>query len=705
MAVDTDLWIARMQGEVLKRFTLGITTHNEEATILSLLDSLMQLSTSEIDIILYDDCSTDNMKSLVEAHPISRRANFKSHFSDTNYGTPSPGRTYIGRNALTEYVILIDGDDFIDIEALRHFMAQAPYGYDLILAPYKVRTRLIPIVGCNKGPLSINSATVARLLSGIGGRAYRTALLAEFGPDEIKGRSDDVRLNMRILLSGSRDIYYIPDAVFYVIEKSRKSRFAKNILVEELYKRVEDYIILQGRYNIDDYYLWSLKKNLTGVVRADIELQRAEKNALLASLDKIFSFQVKRIVFLVADISAIGGIPNRIKKVLACSDEEQVEFLAISRHNANGYRHCRSFTDADLGDDLIEMCRHWNQSDTVFVTANNVLKIFPKPFQRVVSKFPLIYMCSGQLSFFVQDSTILSDCEYVNEFKASAIISLSDMDINFQKQLGIHGQRKGFLPVEVRAENDYSTSKNVFPGYVGRVDFAAKGCDRLIEVAEAFRENGLPPIQFFTTAAKNPPDYLAFRQMIVDRGLENQFEFTLECSDHQQIFRQISVLLLPSRKESFGNVILEANSYGIPVISTSHAPGPAELIDHSETGYLVDRFSGEELVAIFEKLTPIELNRLSQAAFEKHKRYSMKNHFSLLEEISNDVLNKFVGKNEMSVFPSLKMVQPQWRPATVSPSNASRRSQELSHKLQSYDDWSVKLLTQINQIKKKITAI
>ena len=44
--------------------------------------------------------------------------------------------------------------------------------------------------------------------------------------------------------------------------------------------------------------------------------------------------------------------------------------------------------------------------------------------------------------------------------------------------------------------------------------------------------------------------------------------------------------MLPSVREQFGQVIVEAMACGIPAIAVD-AYGPAEIIDHGETGWLV----------------------------------------------------------------------------------------------------------------------
>src|SRR5690606_27410991 len=145
-------------------------------------------------------------------------------------------------------------------------------------------------------------------------------------------------------------------------------------------------------------------------------------------------------------------------------------------------------------------------------------------------------------------------------------------------------------PVNIRESNSFDISKPKRVGYVGRLDFASKGCERLIDVARAAKEKGMLPIKLFTTRAKNSPDYDRFMEMVEEEQLVDQFDVTLECADIDVIYEDITLLLLPSKKESFGNVVLEAFSYGIPVISTTYAPGPSEIIEHGKTGYLLDEF-------------------------------------------------------------------------------------------------------------------
>ncbi|SDC41712.1 N-acetyl-alpha-D-glucosaminyl L-malate synthase BshA [Paenibacillus sp. UNCCL117] len=74
---------------------------------------------------------------------------------------------------------------------------------------------------------------------------------------------------------------------------------------------------------------------------------------------------------------------------------------------------------------------------------------------------------------------------------------------------------------------------------------------------------------------------------VKERGLLDRVTFCGKQDDVAQLLSLADLMLLPSEKESFGLVALEAMACGVPTIA-SNAGGIPELITHGETGYLAE---------------------------------------------------------------------------------------------------------------------
>ncbi|MFD1774194.1 N-acetyl-alpha-D-glucosaminyl L-malate synthase BshA [Paenibacillus rhizophilus] len=81
------------------------------------------------------------------------------------------------------------------------------------------------------------------------------------------------------------------------------------------------------------------------------------------------------------------------------------------------------------------------------------------------------------------------------------------------------------------------------------------------------------------------PELPKIQAKIAEMGLEDKVRFLGKQDEIAQVISLADVLLLPSEKESFGLVALEAMACGVPTIG-SQAGGIPELVQHGETGYL-----------------------------------------------------------------------------------------------------------------------
>ncbi|MBY0010175.1 N-acetyl-alpha-D-glucosaminyl L-malate synthase BshA [Paenibacillus typhae] len=81
------------------------------------------------------------------------------------------------------------------------------------------------------------------------------------------------------------------------------------------------------------------------------------------------------------------------------------------------------------------------------------------------------------------------------------------------------------------------------------------------------------------------PELPKIQAKINEMGLEHKVRFLGKQDEIAQVISLADLLLLPSEKESFGLVALEAMACGVPTIG-SRAGGIPELVQHGKTGFL-----------------------------------------------------------------------------------------------------------------------
>ena len=127
-----------------------------------------------------------------------------------------------------------------------------------------------------------------------------------------------------------------------------------------------------------------------------------------------------------------------------------------------------------------------------------------------------------------------------------------------------------------------------------------KGFDDLLRAAALLpREIGGRP-WVLLIAGTGPLD-AELKALAVQLRLESQVRW-LGWQDPPDAFYGLTdVFICPSRKETLGNVILEAWNHGLPVVST-RTPGATELIEDGVTGLLLPIQSPEDLAGCIQDL-------------------------------------------------------------------------------------------------------
>lgn len=153
-------------------------------------------------------------------------------------------------------------------------------------------------------------------------------------------------------------------------------------------------------------------------------------------------------------------------------------------------------------------------------------------------------------------------------------------------------------PYSIQETNPNKDSKTVL--YVGRLS-KEKGVDLLLEAWSVTVKNNS---DWRLKVIGNGAELKHLEQQCVDLGIQNSVVFEGECKDLVPYYQEAKFLCLPSREEGFGMVIIEAHSFGLPVLAFEIETGPKELIIEG-TGILAKSYKINEFSENIHKMMSI----------------------------------------------------------------------------------------------------
>lgn len=179
-------------------------------------------------------------------------------------------------------------------------------------------------------------------------------------------------------------------------------------------------------------------------------------------------------------------------------------------------------------------------------------------------------------------------------------------------------------------------------GAMGRL-VQKKGFDVYIDALQLLKQQGL---RFKAVLGGTGPDRKDLRKRAVDAGLGDILTFTNWVEDKKKFYTGLDVFCLPSHHEPFGIVLLEAFSYGVPVVSTD-SEGPHDIITPNFDAILVRKGSALELANGLAQMirNPEQAAKLAANGFVKAKtQYSIESVSAKIETALQQVLERWKGK-------------------------------------------------------------
>lgn len=346
---------------------------------------------------------------------------------------------------------------------------------------------------------------------------------------------------------------------------------------------------------------------------------------------------MKKICFLVGNLNSSGGT-ERVTTLIANALAEkkyQVSILSLVNGRQPFFELVPSIKTYSLYPEKISFKKNFlgavwlirrfvthNQIDTL-VVVDSISCVFTVP---ALFGLKVKHICWEHFNFKVNLGVKYRDigrkwaakyCDYV--------VTLTKRDKELWEQ-GIKNIKAKIIPIanpspfEVQENIPSVDYKTIL--CVGRLTYQ-KGFDLLI-TAWAKVAQQVPEWKIVIVGSGEDEQML--KQMAKSLGVDDSIIFAGQQKNMSTFYRQASFFCMSSRFEGLPMVLLEAQSYGLPIVAFDCDTGPAEIVQHNINGLLVKSGNINGLTnSLLEliNLSNIQYEKMSSNAVENSVRYSV----------------------------------------------------------------------------------
>ena len=167
----------------------------------------------------------------------------------------------------------------------------------------------------------------------------------------------------------------------------------------------------------------------------------------------------------------------------------------------------------------------------------------------------------------------------------------------------------------------YKLEDSFIVGIVGRIE-SEKGQYIVVDALAKLKESNIKLIMVGRAMDEKYLDSL--KEKIKELGIEDRVVFTGFTKEVNEHLKLLDIMVLATKKETFGLVVIEAMINKVPVIATNEG-GPLEIIDDMKNGIFFDR-SVDDLV---EKIKLLHHNEKLRADIISNGYKKIKNNFDI----------------------------------------------------------------------------
>jgi glycosyltransferase involved in cell wall biosynthesis len=176
-------------------------------------------------------------------------------------------------------------------------------------------------------------------------------------------------------------------------------------------------------------------------------------------------------------------------------------------------------------------------------------------------------------------------------------------------------------------------------GMVGRIN-EAKGQHLLIKAVDVLVKKGLDVTAYFVGHAMQESYLDGLKQDIKSRNLEKNIHFLGFMKNPHHFYQICDAVVLASKRETFGLVLIEAMQVGTAVIG-ANSGGVVEIIDDDKTGLLFESQNYESLACGIEKLIQnptMNVNIAKAGQVKCEDKFSNEKQFIKLAKILKELI-------------------------------------------------------------------
>lgn len=294
-----------------------------------------------------------------------------------------------------------------------------------------------------------------------------------------------------------------------------------------------------------------------------------------------------------------GGVASVMKSLILFQVQKEDICILIPDSQANelsSLKQCRQHYFKRTGRNIRSFLSLFKQFIYLVIKENPDIVHIHSSFAGVIARFalillypirrPIIIYCPHAFSFIMPISKLKQQCYIWIEQLLQPITDKIICTSNFERQQAIAcGMNKNKLQViynginfvNTVSQSPYINNEKIHLLFVGRFD-QQKGYDLLLKLIKKLDKERFD-LTIIGEAVHDKVKKLNQSNVI--------YKGWLKYEEIIPYFQYATVLIMPSRWESFGLVAVEAQSFGLPVIANNCSSLP-EVILHKKTGYLVN---------------------------------------------------------------------------------------------------------------------